>query len=239
VNASPPSEQKGAAYNLLTSLVLILPLFLVYQVGVLLTWPFMNGADLFTRILVQHLNLTGYLIWNLLTAGLIVAIAQSRRKEGVQFDRIIPCVIESALYAFFLGSVIIFVMSRVLHIPPPAAAAGGIENASVLARLIMSCGAGVHEELVFRLLMMNGIVALFAGMKFKPLEAFLVALVVSSVLFSLAHHVGEMGDRFTVWTFTFRLLAGVIFGVIYWIRGFAVAVYTHALYDMYVLLLRS
>jgi hypothetical protein len=38
--------------------------------------------------------------------------------------------------------------------------------------------------------------------------------------------------------FTFRLLAGVFFGLLFWFRGFAVAVYTHALYDVYVLLVR-
>jgi hypothetical protein len=30
----------------------------------------------------------------------------------------------------------------------------------------------------------------------------------------------------------------VIFGLLFWFRGFAVAVYTHALYDLYVLLVR-
>ena len=58
----------------------------------------------------------------------------------------------------------------------------------------------------------------------------------SSTLFSAIHHLGPLGDPFSVWVFTFRLLAGLVFGVIYWFRGFAVAVYTHALYDMYVLL---
>jgi len=38
--------------------------------------------------------------------------------------------------------------------------------------------------------------------------------------------------------FVFRVLAGCFFGMVYWFRGFAVAVYTHALYDIYVLLLR-
>jgi len=38
-----------------------------------------------------------------------------------------------------------------------------------------------------------------------------------------------------VWVFTFRFLAGILFGLLFWFRGFAVAVYTHAIYDIVVL----
>jgi hypothetical protein len=62
--------------------------------------------------------------------------------------------------------------------------------------------------------------------------------LVSSALFSAAHHVGPLGDPLRLGVFTYRMLAGIVFGLIFWFRGFAVAVYTHALYDMYVMLLR-
>ncbi len=223
-------------YNLLTSLALIAPLFLVYQVGVLLTWPLYNGADLITAFLVQHLNLIGYLALNIAVVACFCAMAASRKgKEGVEVGMFAPLLLESAFYAFFLGSAIIFVMAKVLHIPPPHMA-GAAGERGPLAAFVMSAGAGVHEELLFRLLLMNGLVALCKGLKFGPVESFLSALVFSSTLFSAMHHLGPLGDPFTVWVFTFRVLAGLVFGVIYWFRGFAVAVYTHALYDMYVLL---
>jgi membrane protease YdiL (CAAX protease family) len=230
---APPSKFR---YNLLTSLALIAPLFLVYQVGVLLTWPMYNGADLITAFLILHLNVIGYLALNIAVAAGFCAMAASKKgKEGVQFGMAVPLLLESAFYAFFLGTAIIFVMSRVLHIPPPHMGGAATERGP-LAAFVMSAGAGVHEELLFRLLLMNGLVALFKGLKFGPAESFLSALLFSSTLFSAMHHLGPMGDPFTVWVFVFRLLAGAVFGVIYWWRGFAVAVYTHALYDMYVLL---
>ena len=34
------------------------------------------------------------------------------------------------------------------------------------------------------------------------------------------------------------VIAGVFFGALFQFRGFAIAVYTHALYDIYVLVLR-
>ena len=68
--------------------------------------------------------------------------------------------------------------------------------------------------------------------------ALAVALGVSSFLFSAAHHIPPYGDPLQLGVFTFRLLAGVFFGLLFWFRGFAVAAYTHALYDIYVLILR-
>ena len=44
--------------NLLTSLVLVFPLFLVYQVGVLFTLPMLNGADFLTVFLFHNLGLS-------------------------------------------------------------------------------------------------------------------------------------------------------------------------------------
>ena len=63
-------------------------------------------------------------------------------------------------------------------------------------------------------------------------------VVCVALLFSGAHHVGPLGDPFTLPVFTYRVLAGVIFGLIFYYRSLAHAVYTHFLYDVYVLVLR-
>jgi membrane protease YdiL (CAAX protease family) len=68
--------------------------------------------------------------------------------------------------------------------------------------------------------------------------AVLLTLAVSATLFSAMHHLPPYGDPFSMGVFTFRVLAGVFFGLLFWFRGFAVAVYTHALYDLYVLVVR-
>jgi hypothetical protein len=65
------------------------------------------------------------------------------------------------------------------------------------------------------------------------------AFVLSSLLFSAAHHIPPYGDPLELGVFTFRFLAGMIFASLFWFRGFAVAVYTHALYDLYVLIIRG
>jgi len=65
--------------------------------------------------------------------------------------------------------------------------------------------------------------------------ALVLAFGISSFIFSAVHHIPPYGDPLHLDVFTFRFLAGICFGLLFWFRGFAVAAYTHALYDIYVL----
>ena len=47
--------------------------------------------------------------------------------------------------------------------------------------------------------------------------------------------VGALGDPFDPKSFVFRTVCGLVFTAIYQVRGFAPAVWTHALYDIWVL----
>jgi hypothetical protein len=61
--------------------------------------------------------------------------------------------------------------------------------------------------------------------------------VVAAAVFSGWHYIGSLGDSFDMTSFVFRWVCGLVFTVIYWFRGFAPAVWTHALYDVWVLVL--
>jgi len=226
--------------NLLTSLVLVFPLFLVYQVGVLFTLPMLNGADFLTVFLFRNLGLSSgaYLAYTAAVAvGFAVAVALLRRKQKFDPRLIIPVFVESAIYALTMGSLIVFVMTKVLHVSPRLA--GGVAAQGFGTRFVMSLGAGVWEETIFRLGIMTGTAVLLERvLGLGRWVAVAVALAVSSVLFSAMHHIPPYGDPLQLGVFVFRVLAGCFFGLIYWFRGFAVAVYTHALYDIYVLLVR-
>jgi membrane protease YdiL (CAAX protease family) len=238
---SPKLHLKNDPRNLLTSLVLVFPLFLIYQVGVLFTLPMLNGADFLTVFLFRNLGLTqaSYLAYTALIAVLFaIAVAVLRRRQRFDPRLIVPVLLESAVYALTMGSLIIFVMTRVFGISPRLAG-GMIQQQGLIARLVMSLGAGVYEETVFRLGILGGLVAL--GERLMGLQRWLalaIGLLVSSLLFSAMHHIPPYGDPLQLGIFTFRVLAGICFGLLFWFRGFAVAVYTHALYDLYVLLVR-
>src|SRR6185295_6669818 len=123
--------------------------------------------------------------------------------------------------------------------PRLAGGGGAIANQGLATRAVMSIGAGVYEETVFRLALLSGIAALLE--KVIGLGRWIavgVAFVVSALLFSAMHHIPPYGDPLHLGVFTFRFLAGMCFAALFWFRGFAVAVYTHALYDLYVLLVR-
>ena len=104
-------------------------------------------------------------------------------------------------------------------------------------KFMTSLGAGVYEELVFRVILMGGMA--YVGirlLRMKPGAALAIAMVVSSFVFSSFHYIGPMGDRFQVASFSFRFIAGMLFAVLYRVRGFGIAAYTHALYDVFLLM---
>jgi hypothetical protein len=232
----------GSSRNLLTSLVLVLPLLIVYHLGVLWTLRssgMLNGADFVTVFLrgTLHLGEGGYLaFFGVVMAVFVAALFALKKKQPFNPKIFLPILLESTLYALTMGSLIVMVMTKVLHISPHLAA--GLQQQGLATRFVMSLGAGVYEETVFRLALLGGLVALGEKvLHWRRWLALVVAFAVSSVLFSAVHHIPPYGDPLALGVFTFRVLAGVCFGLLFWFRGFAVAVYTHALYDVFVLVL--
>jgi hypothetical protein len=232
----------------LTSLLLVFPLFLVYEVGVLLVPSAYNGADLITAQIVQLLrgDVGLYVLLNLGLLGVFAGMVLYLRREN-SFDpkMIWPVLIESGIYALSMGSLICFVMVDVLHVDPrlavaaPPLSAAGAGPPGFLASIVISLGAGVHEELVFRVLMIGGMsIALHKVLGLRRGLALAICIVGSSVIFSAAHHVVG-GEPLRIGVFVYRVLCGLFFALLYQLRGVAVAVYTHALYDVYVFLVKG
>ncbi len=225
--------------DLFTSLILVLPLFILYQLGVLLTGGVRNGVDFvsdffWTLASGELLHYLGINLIILIAFGVAIFLL---REKGKFDPKLWPVVIgESTLYALCLGSAVLFLMSS---LGLDKLLASGVKDFGIFSSFIMSIGAGLYEEIVFRLLLMGG---LFWGIskvpKFPKIGAALISVVVSSLIFSAIHYVGNMADPFTLGSFSFRFFAGVILAVIFYVRGFAVAVYTHAIYDIIVMVFR-
>ncbi len=224
----------------LTSAILVFPLLFVYQLGILLSRG-RNGVDYLTASLVElsERDLGNYL-WMLggLMLGYAALLLILRQRESFDPRAFVPVLAESSFYALSMGSIILFVMHRFVEIVPglalmpSLAIAGG--KLGLVDVIVISAGAGLHEELIFRLGGVSGLSWLLAGITGEK-RAWMWAALISSLVFSLAHHVGPSGEAFEFAAFTYRALAGLFFAVIYQVRGFAVAVWTHALYDVYVL----
>jgi len=233
------TDQQDSPRNLLTSLILVFPLFVIYQVGVLFTST-LNGVDFVTTLLFESLGLTlsGYLIFlGAVVLGFGLALVLLKRTQQFNGRVFLPVVLESTIYALTMGSLIVLAMTKVLGISPSLAA--GLPQQGLLPRVVMSLGAGVYEETVFRLGLLSACIALFdKALKMSRWAAVLGAFLLSSVVFSLVHYLPPTGDPWSFGSFTFRALAGMVFAALFKLRGFAVAVYTHAFYDVFVLVLQ-
>lgn len=105
-----------------------------------------------------------------------------------------------------------------------------------LGDLLLSLGAGLYEELVFRLIAIAAVHALLVNaMRLDAAWGAAAAIVLSSVAFGLYHFDGA--SPFEWGLFTFYVVAGVYLAGVYLLRGFGVAVACHAVYDVVVVTL--
>jgi membrane protease YdiL (CAAX protease family) len=226
----------GGRQNALTSALALAPLFLTYQIGILLGARGRNGADFVTRALIDlcdsdpgvYAALLGVL--TVAYAGLVVWL---RRRRSAHARLFAPMLVESFVYAFFMGGVIQVLIVRLdRFVPLLAIAARGPLDVAVI-----SAGAGFHEELVFRAGLLAGGIRLLSLAPLPGARTWgpLVALLLSSVAFAAVHHLGPGTEPVTSLALAYRTLAGMIFGLIYLYRGLGVAAWTHALYDVLVL----
>lgn len=110
---------------------------------------------------------------------------------------------------------------------------------SLLARIVTGIGAGIYEELVFRLILICLLMLLFQdALKFTHKNSIILSVLISAALFSAHHYIifldGQFGQTAVFnWTeFFFRTLAGIYFAVLFAIRGFGITAGTHAFYDI-------
>jgi hypothetical protein len=224
------------------SLLFALPLLLLYELleaiapvrasgGVI-----RNGADvILTSLFTAVLGPRGPLVFMALVIGGALVLIWRDRRGGPLRKRIFALMFgESVVLALLFGIVVGTATVQLLG-PLRALAGGGVEG-SALARLTLSLGAGLYEELLFRVvlvsLLANGLRVLGAGRLF----AGVVATVVGALLFSAFHYIGPLGEAYRLESFVFRALAGLAFSALYLTRGFGITAWTHALYDVAVLL---
>lgn len=218
------------------SAVLTLPLLLFYGLGITLVPEARNGVDLISSGLHSLMSRVGdptavYLGFYGSLAAINVALYFWLRKQNRLHPHwLLPLLGECLVYALVTGVLSSMATSRLLGM---ATADDGRQRFGLIAGLIVSAGAGLHEELFFRLLGIGVVARLWLGKEWNRASVRLLGLMlVSSVVFSLAHYLAE---PFALTSFVFRTISGLLFATLFLTRGFAVAVWTHALYDVWVI----
>lgn len=203
-----------------------------------------NGADVLLKsVFVSLGGRYGLTVFSVLLLGVgAVLVWRDRRAHGAVQPRLFAgMLLESVLYAILLGGVASALTSLLLHgrlLLLQGDPGGGLAGLGLPTQLMVSLGAGLYEELLFRVLLVSGLAAL-ARVVFgwKVAAAAVFAAVVGALVFSLFHYVGPFGDRFELGSFTFRAVAGLLFSGLYLLRGFGITAWSHALYDVFLSLL--
>ncbi|QDU07065.1 CPBP family intramembrane glutamic endopeptidase [Gimesia aquarii] len=221
----------------LVCLVFLAPLLVIYELGVISMGGnqpelIRNGADYWMRSWLSQLGFTHtFLLPCLIVGTLLIWHVCCKYPWKISAETLLGMFAESLLFAFcliILGQVQDLAFQQ---LPEPTMMFIERESAS---RVVSFVGAGVYEEVMFRLLLLPLCYLLFRGMMLKVRWSAVLAIISTSLIFSLAHYIGATGDQFSLFSFTFRTVAGLFFAGLFFLRGFGITVGAHATYDIIV-----
>ncbi len=215
----------------LASLIFVLPLLAVYEVGVL--WvpknSARNGADAWLRQFLDWLGFSQYFLLPALILCILLGWHFTTRQtwrlsRGLWGGMAGECVLLAIclwLLAHLQGTLLQTVAGPIR-----------LDLSARAADAVRFIGAGIYEELLFRLILLSVIAWGLRAAKLHPAYCMLAAVILSSLIFSGAHYVGDYRDEFRWFTFLFRFFAGAFFSILFVYRGFGIATGTHAAYDI-------
>jgi hypothetical protein len=245
------------------ALTYLLGFLLFYEIGTFLVHPEMLTASLaqqqvrvvafvWVQNLLEFVGFSTQMTWVVAPFVVILILLglqiTSKTRWQVRLGDFIPMTLE----CIFLGIPLIvlsLLLNRNDQAAPPAAITMLQAVTEPAARLLMvdivtGIGAGIYEELIFRLILVCLLMMLFQDLLgLQKNNAIFMSVLISAVLFSAHHHFffadgrfygpdSGVVDSFTVGKFIFRTLAGVYFAVLYAVRGFGIAAGTHAFYNI-------
>jgi len=216
----------------LYSFLFTIPLFLIYEIGILLTssddmYAMRNGADALIRQLLSTLGLYGfYWIGSLFLLGVLVVYFFHEKyweKIDVHGKYLIFMMFESMAW-----SVVLYQIMANMHIVLMQPS-----GVTLIQQITLAVGAGIYEEILFRVILIIGISSILGFIfRWKSRLKNWSAMVVSAGIFSSFHFIGEYGDYFSFDIFIIRFFAGIVLGLLYFIRGFGITAWTHSIYDL-------
>lgn len=212
-----------------------LPLFLLYEGMILLTSArrvvdVRVGAEIWIKQLLALIGATGMqaLAVVVLLVGIGVFFYERKKSIPIRPRYFAWVVLESAVYAVVVATLVSAVVGAIFMRAP------ALQDQGLWMEIALSIGAGLYEELLFRVLLVGGLYLLFREILRRRDWAYPTAAIIGAILFSAVHYIGPLGDAFAWPSFTFRFLFGLALNVLFLWRGFGVAAWTHALYDIFV-----
>ena len=217
----------------LYSFIITLPIFLTYELGIF--WMrnieftyIQNGADVLIEQAILRLGFDVIYVSSIifLFVLLIIIYYQKHHFNSLSISRpyLGAMFLESIVYA-----IILFFLMGNLYLMD-------VSTNDLYCNIILSLGAGIYEELIFRVLLIyifyQSIKFLFRLSKFSTN---FYAVILSAILFSSFHFIGA--ESFNQEAFAVRFIAGIFLAFLYVQRGFGITAITHSFYDIFVIFL--
>jgi membrane protease YdiL (CAAX protease family) len=207
----------------------------LYDIGIVLIHSdelplIRNGADVLIRSLLKSFGILGiYSTGIVLFIGFILVLFIQRKSIfGTPFkiDFLPFMVVESLVWGLILYYSM-GIIRPILFATP--------ESKIWFGQIIMSIGAGIYEEIIFRLILIKLIHKVIKFVfDWNEISCILLSLILSSGLFSYFHFLGMQGDPIEFPLFFIRFFGGCFLGCLFLLRGFGITAYSHCIYDLIV-----
>ena len=225
------------------SFIIILPLIILYQfLGFINNYKsplvIKNSADVYINNFFQFFGVEyANIAYSLFFIFMMVFIFFKNKilfiSSEVKFSFLFGMIFESIIHSL---SLLVF-MSMLSNLLPLSL---GFFDGKILENIYLSIGAGIWEELLFRYMMISGLIFLLNKIMYDfSIYSYLIIICISSSIFSYYHFLGLSPDSINSSIFIYRFLAGIILSIIFIFRGLGITVYTHTFYDLYLVLFGS
>jgi len=219
--------------NIFYSILFITPMLFLYEIMCWyqyygLKFQIRNGADIFISQLFLSFGHYSELAYSLTLLIIFLAIVYFNwnvvKKGGLKISFLLFMLLESFIWCIVFIVLMGISENIILSI---------LEHNIISEQFYLSIGAGIWEELLFRVGAL-GIILYFMEytLSYNHLFSVFIAIFFSALMFSLFHYIGQLGDIFTFRSFCLRTFAGIMLGALYVFRGFGITAYTHIFYNM-------
>lgn len=229
----------GLSSRPLHTLIFLLPIIIFYEIGSMGFLGSGGVAKLEAQdMLVRFFDLFGVLGLHLPALALVATLALQHILSRDSW-RIVPMVPLAMIAesAFLTGPLIILV----IILNPQSSgmmiqAASSSSSHSFWEGLYLSFGAGLYEEMLFRLVLITILHFVITDvLSFKDRTGKIAAVIISALAFAWLHDgVYSSGSGINLRLAAFYTLAGAYFGILFLSRGLGIAVGAHLMYDLLV-----